>query len=406
MACLRGKSFYSIDERKMQTMKDRKLLMIPGPIEFTPEVMRAMGMPTTSHVAPNFIEAFGQALERLRQVFLCPSGQPFVIAGSGTLAMDIAAANLVEPGDKGLVVSTGYFGDRFATILERYGATVAHVRAPAIGDAPSRGQVEAVLKEDDYKLMTVTHVDTSTAVGADVKGLAALGRQYGALVVVDGVCAVAGEEMRQEEWGIDLALTASQKAIGTPPGLALVVAGPRAMDAFRSRKSPVSNYYADWAQWLPIMEGYEARRPRYFGTPPVNLIWALNVSLGQILDEGMDARFARHRRLSEAFKAAVTALGLRQVPVRPEKTATTLTAAYYPDGVDRTVLGYIKEAGVVLAGGLHPEIKNQYFRIGHMGVVSPSDILATVGAIEKGLAQAGYQFEPGAGLAAAQVLLI
>ena len=386
-------------------MKDRKLLMIPGPIEFTPEVMRAMGMPTTSHVAPNFIEAFGQALERLRQVFLCPSGQPFVVAGSGTLAMDIAAANLVEPGDKALVVSTGYFSDRFAAILERYGASVTQVHAPAVGDAPSLEAVEAALKSDDYKLMTVTHVDTSTAVGADVKGLAALGREYGTLVVVDGVCAVAGEEMRQEEWGIDLALTASQKAIGTPPGLALVVAGPRAMDAFRKRKTPVGNYYADWTLWLPIMEAYEARQPGYFGTPPVNLIWALNVSLGQILDEGMDARFARHRRLSQAFKAAVAALGMQQVPVSPDKSATTLTAPYFPDGVDRTMLGTVKEAGVIVAGGLHPAIKPLYFRVGHMGVVSASDILATVGAVETGLARAGYEFEPGAGLAAAQAVL-
>jgi len=385
-------------------MKDRKLLMIPGPIEFSPEVLRAMGMATTSHVAPNFIEAFGQALEWLRDVFLCPSGQPFVIAGSGSLAMDVAAANLIEPGDHALVVNTGYFGDRFAALLERYGATVTQVLAPALGDAPALEQVEAALKECDFKLMTITHVDTSTAVCADVKGLAALGREYGALVVVDGVCAVAGEELRQEAWGVDLALTASQKAIGVPPGLALVVAGPRAMEAFHRRKAPVGSYYADWTNWLPIMEAYEARRPSYFGTPAVNLVWALNVSLGQVLDEGMDTRFARHRRLSDALKAAITALGMKQVPVSAERTATTLTAPYYPDGVDSSVLGHIKEAGIILAGGLHPDIKARYFRIGHMGVVSASDILATIGAIEKGLAQVGYAFEPGVGLAAAQAI--
>jgi alanine-glyoxylate transaminase/serine-glyoxylate transaminase/serine-pyruvate transaminase len=386
-------------------MKDRKLLMIPGPIEFTPEVLRAMGMSTASHIAPNFVKVFGQALERMRDVWLCPGGQPFIVAGSGTLAMDIAAANLIDPGDKALVVNTGYFGDRFATILERYGADVTSVHAPAIGDAPSREAVEAALRQAEYKLMTITHVDTSTAVGADVQGLAALGRQYGVLVVVDGVCSVAGEEMRQEEWGIDLALTASQKAIGVPPGLALVVAGPRAMDAYRKRKTPVGNYYADWTQWLPIMEAYEARRPSYFGTPPVNLIWALNVSLGQILTEGMEARFARHRKLSEAFKAAIHALGLSQVPVRPEVTASTLTAPYYPEGVDASVLGHIGQAGVILAGGLHPEIRARYFRIGHMGAVTASDILATVGAIERGLVEGGYRFETGAGLAAAQAVL-
>ncbi len=387
-------------------MKDRKLLMIPGPVEFTPEVLRAMGMSTTSHIAPNFIEVFGQALERMRQVWLCPNGQPFILAGSGTLAMDTAAANLIEPGDRALVINTGYFGDRFAAILERYGATVTQVTAPAIGDAPRLEDVEKALKSAAYKLMTITHVDTSTAVGTDVKGLAALGRQYGVLVVVDGVCSVAGEEMRQEEWGIDLALTASQKAIGVPPGLALLVAGPRAMEAFRRRKTPVGSYYADWTEWLPIMEAYEARRPSYFGTPPVNLIWALNVSLGQILEEGLEARFARHRKLSNAFKAAITALGMQQVPLRAEVTATTLTAPYYPEGVDASLLGHVSQAGVILAGGLHPAIKACYFRIGHMGAVTASDILTTVGAIERGLAAVGYRFEPGTGLAAAQAMLV
>ena len=387
-------------------MKDRKLLMIPGPIEFTPEVMRAMGMPTTSHIAPNFIEAFGQALERMRDVFLCPGGQPFIVAGTGSLAMDMAAANLVEPGDRALVVKTGYFGDRFGAILERYGASVTHVHAPAVGDEPALEDVEAALKEGGYKLMTITHVDTSTAVGANVKALAELGRQHDVLVVVDGVCSVAGEELRQEAWSVDLALTASQKAIGVPPGLALMVVSPRAMEAFHNRKTPVGCYYADWTQWLPIMEAYETRKPGYYGTPAVNLIWALNVSLGQILDEGMEARFARHRRLSDAFKAAVGALGMEQVPVSADKTATTLTAPYFPDGVDRSLLGHVKAAGVIAAGGLHPEIKARYFRVGHMGVVNASDILTTVGAIEYGLAQVGHKFEPGAGLAAAQGVLL
>lgn len=391
-----------------ERMKDRQLLMIPGPIEFTPAVMRAMGMPTTSHVAPNFVEVFGTALERLREVFLAPESQPFVAAGSGTLAMDMAAANLIEPGDAALVVNTGVFGDRFGEILQRYGAEVTHVRAPVIGEVPALDDVEAALEEPEtnsgrgYKLMTVTQVDTSTAVAADVKALAEMGREHGVLVVVDGVCSVAGEELRQQAWGVDLALTASQKAIGVPPGLALVMAGPRAMAAFRERKSPVVNYYADWTKWLPIMEAYEARETGYFGTPPVNLIWALNVSLEEILEEGMDARFARHRRVSRSVKAAVTALGMAQVPASDGIAANTLTAPYFPDEVDRSVLGHIKEAGVILAGGLHPEIKSRYFRVGHMGAVNQSDVMATISAIERGLTEAGYKFEAGAGLAAAQ----
>ncbi len=387
-------------------MKERKLLMIPGPIEFTPEVLQAMGQPTTSHLAANFIEAFGEALGRLREVFLSPSGQPFIVAGSGTLAMDMAAANLIEPGDRALVVHTGYFSERFAAILERYGAVVERVHAPTIGDTPAMEEVAAILERGAYKVMTITQVDTSTGVLADVRTLASLGRRYGALVVVDGVCSIAGEELCQDEWGVDVALTASQKAIGVPPGLALLVAGPRALEAFRRRRVPVANYYADWTEWLPVMEAYQARRPRYFATPAVNLVWALNVSLGQILTEGMEARIARHRRIARAFRAALSALGLRLVPVSPEKAAHTMTAVYYPEGVDSVLLEKVQQAGVILAGGLHPEIRTRYFRIGHMGAVNPADLLATVGAIEQGLASLGYRFEPGAGLAAAQAALL
>lgn len=382
-------------------MKDRTLLMIPGPIEFEPAVLAALGAPTTSHIAPNFIEAFGQALERMRQVFLCPDGQPFIVAGSGTLAMDLAGANLIEPGDRALVVNTGYFGDRFGALLERYGAEVTHLRAPA-GGRPSMDQVEAALQQEHFKLMTVTHVDTSTGVITDVKGLAALGQRHGALVIVDGVCSVAGEELRMTDWGVDVALTASQKAIGVPPGLALLVAGPRAMDAFRGRSTPVRNFYADWAMWLPIMEAYEARKPGYFGTPAVNLVWALNVSLGQILDEGMEARIERHRMLSRACQAGIAALGLGQVPIKAEFAAHTMTAPRFPAGIGAgDLLPRITRAGAILAGGLHPEIRAEYFRIGHMGAATLGDVLATIGAIETGLAGCGYEFERGAGVAAA-----
>ena len=152
-------------------MKKHNLLMIPGPIEFDPAVLAALGAPTTSHVAPDFIEAFGHSLELLREVFVSPDGQPILLAGSGTLAMDSAGANLVEPGDKVLVVNTGYFSDRFAEIVTRYGGEVFQVKAP-VGGRPTFEAVEAALRERSYKLMTVTHVDTSTGVLNDVRKLA------------------------------------------------------------------------------------------------------------------------------------------------------------------------------------------------------------------------------------------
>jgi alanine-glyoxylate transaminase/serine-glyoxylate transaminase/serine-pyruvate transaminase len=376
--------------------------MIPGPIEFDPAVLAALGAPTTSHLAPNFIEAFGQVLDRMRDVFLCQDGQPFVLAGSGTLAMDCAGANLVEPGDKALVVNTGYFSERFAALLTRYGAEVVQVNAP-VGGRPALEEIAAALEQDAYKLVTITHVDTSTAVIADVPGIAALVRSNGALVVVDGVCSVAGEELRMDEWGVDLALTASQKAIGVPPGLALLVAGPRAMEAFTRRKTPVLNYYADWTNWLPVMQAYAARRPSYFGTPAVNLIFALNVALEQIQSEGLEKRFARHQLLSCMCRAGIAALGLGQIPLQPDYAAHTLTAPRYPIGVNGVdFLAKVSRAGVILAGGLHPAIKAEYFRIGHMGAHTLGDVLATLGAIETALAACGYEFDAGVGVMAAQ----
>jgi alanine-glyoxylate transaminase/serine-glyoxylate transaminase/serine-pyruvate transaminase len=380
-------------------MKNRKLLMIPGPIEFDPQVLAAMAEPTTSHVAPNFIETFGQALERMRGVFLSEDGQPFILAGSGTLAMDTTAANLVEPGEAVLLLVTGYFSDRFQTILERYGARVTRVEAP-VGGRPALDEVEQALKGGSYKLLVTTHVDTSTSVITDVQGLASLSRKYGTLLIVDGVCSVAGEKLRMTEWGVDLALTASQKAIGVPPGLALLVAGPRALQAFARRKSPVFNYYADWNNWLPVMEAYQARKPAYFATPAVNLVNALNVSLGQILAEGMETRFVRNQKIGQACKAGLAALGLGQIPLKPEYAAHTLSAPRYPQAVDGAkLLAAVNRLGVILAGGLHPACRAEYFRIGHMGACTLGDLLATVGAVEQGLVECGYT-PPESGVAA------
>jgi len=386
-------------------MKDRTLLMIPGPIEFEPAVLQALGAPTMSHLDPVFLDTFGSALEGMRKVWGAPSGQPFLLVGSGTFAMDCAGANLVEPGDRALVLSTGVFGDRFEDLLTRYGAAVDVIRAP-IGETVDFEEVERALEAREYKLMTATHVDTSTGVRVDPQRFGKMGRNHDMFTILDGVCSVAGEELQQEEWGIDIVLTASQKAIGVPPGLALLVVSQRALGGWGKRRIPVANYYADWNQWLPIMASYEKRIPSYFGTPAVNLVCALNVSLAQILEEGMDRRVARHRTIGRAFRAAIAALGLSQVSTSEDHAANTMTAPRYPNGVrGKDLLPRIRQAGVTLAGGLHPKIRSEYFRIGHMGAVTAGDLLTTVGAIETGLRACGHQFEPGVGLAAAQASL-
>lgn len=382
-------------------MKNRDLLMIPGPIEFEPEVLRALGAPTVSHVAPDFIEAFGHALETMRSVWRSPEGQPFVVAGSGTFAMELAVASIIEPGDRAVVLSTGVFGDRFEDLLERHGAEVTVLHAP-LGHLLDLQTVEDALESNDIKLLTVTHVDTSTAVRMPIRAIGELCRRHDVLCVVDGVCSVAGEEIEQDAWGLDVVLTASQKAVGVPPGLALLMAGPRALDAFAARSEPVRSYYADWAKWLPIMRAYESREPSYFGTPAVNLVAALDVSLQQIVDEGLPVRWTRHARLAAAFRAGVEALGLGFVAEEASCRANTLTACRYPANVSGgEFLSAVRAAGVVVAGGLHPQIKSEYFRVGHMGSVALGDILTTLGAIESAMAATGVAHESGTGLSAA-----
>lgn len=359
--------------------------MIPGPIEFDPSVMEKMAQPTLSHVAPAFIESFGNTLEMMRKVWLAPSGHPFIVAGSGTLAMDMAGSNLIEVGDNVLVVSTGYFGERYAELLKRYGANVTLLQSE-VGDVVPLQKVEAELATGNYKLMTFTHVDTSTGVLVDAKAMGALALKYNVISILDGVCSVAGEEIRQQEWGIDVVVTASQKAVGVPPGLALMVVSQKAMDVWKNRKTSVGNYYCDWDNWLPVMQAYEARNPSYFATPPINLIQALETSLQLILAEGMDVRFARHQRLAEKFRKEMRDLGLSFIPTSDRVMANTLTAPYYPEGMNGgNFLGKVGQNGVVIAGGLLPSHKTRYFRVGHMGIVCDEHIERTIGAIKAAL---------------------
>ncbi|KAF9585061.1 hypothetical protein BGW38_004056, partial [Lunasporangiospora selenospora] len=345
------------------------------PIEFHEDVLQAMATPATSHVAPNFIPVLGESIELLREV-LFTSGQPFIIAGSGTLGWDMTASNLVEAGEEVLVCNSGYFGDRFGECLETYGAKVTHLRVP-IGDAPQLAAVAAALKTNKYKAITITHVDTSTGVLADIKGIAEVVRNESpeTLVVVDGVCS---------------------KALGAPPGLCVMGVSKRAIEVFKTRKTPVPNYYANWNRWLPIMNAYEARKPSYFATPAVQNVFALHVSLKQIIAQGVEKRFAVHKEASAKAKKFIHDLGLKLVPTGLDHAANGMSAVYYPEGVAATdLLPKLAAHGIVAAGGLHVEIAPKYFRIGHMGisVTEPErgHLDATLNAVKASLAECGYK---------------
>ncbi|KAJ9203926.1 hypothetical protein DTO164E3_2280 [Paecilomyces variotii] len=379
----------------MSSQAPHSTLLIPGPIEFDDAVLQSMSHYAESHVGPAFVKVFGESLTLLRKLFQTsnPASQPLIISGSGTLGWDIVSSNLIERGQDALVLHTGYFGDSFAACLETYGAQVTQLKAP-IGERPSLSEIEQALKQKSYKVITITHVDTSTGVLSDIKAIAELVRRVSpeTLVVVDGVCSVGCEEIAFDQWDLDVVLTASQKAIGCPPGLSILMLSERAINRFQSRQSPPGSYYASLKNWLPIMQNYEALKPSYFATPPTQLVHALHTTLSQITGN-MAERFAVHTKASDRVKASVAELGLTQLAVKPENQAHAMTAIRLPEGIAAAdVLPGLAKRGVVFAGGLHKEIATKYIRFGHMGVsvTDPArgDIDKAIAALKESITEA------------------
>ena len=344
----------------------RPILMIPGPTEYSPTVLAKLGEPAPGHTSTQFIKEFAACLGHLRAVHRTAAAQPFVLSGSGTLGWDLIAANLCERGHKALVVNTGYFSDSFADCLQTYGVEVTQVKCEQVGQSVGEQQLRAALQQTPgMQLVLLTQVDTSTAVLNDIKGMAALVResQPNALIAVDGVCSFGGEEFQFDAWGIDAAMSCSQKALGAPPGLSTLLLSPRALQFVQSgRSTPIPTYFGSLLRWLPIMKAYEAEQPSYFATPNTSLIRALEVSLRAIVDYGLEQRWADHVAHSNAFKAAMTAIGLRQL-AEAHRRANTLSAVYYPDGIDTSkFLSTVLSSGVICAGGLHKDVKTKYFR--------------------------------------------
>lgn len=349
---------------------EHKLTMIPGPIEFSDPVLYAMATPSQAHTSPEFVKTFQSVLQNLRKLFKStdPKAQPYVLAGSGTLGWDVAAANLINKGDKVLVLLTGFFSDSFADCLRVYDADVDVITAP-VGDVVPFDQIEAQLAKEKYTAITITHVDTSTSVVSDVEKISAIVKKVSpeTLVIVDGVCSIGVENLEFDKWGIDFALTASQKALGVPAGLSVFFASPRAVEKALSRKKELT-FFASLKRWTPIMTAYESGSGAYFATPAVQTITALKVSLDEILSESLDARFAKHAEVSTKFKKEMEKLGLKILPVSHDVGAHGLTAVYFPDGINGPdLLGKLATKGFTVAGGIHKALVGKYFRVGHMG---------------------------------------
>lgn len=344
--------------------------MIPGSIEVSDNVLEATAHPSLLHTHQPFIGIFQQVLKKLRVLFKSKAldSQAFVLSGSGTLGWDIVASNLVEPGEKALVLSTGFFSDNFAECLKTYGASVDVLKAP-LGGVVALAEVETALKKENYKIITITHVDTLTAVVSDIAKISAIVKKVSpeTLVVVDGVCSVAVEDIEFDQWGLDFVLTASQKALGVPPGLSVNFASGRAVKTAVNRLVQ-STYFASLKRWLPIMEAYESGKGAYLATPSVQLINALNTSLDEILSVPLEERFAKHAKNSDWFKSELKKHGLKLVS-NDDCGSHALTAVYFPEGTNGAdFFGKVTEAGLVFAGGIHKSIAGKYFRVGHMGV--------------------------------------
>lgn len=375
-------------------MIDDVLTMIPGPTPVHPRVLRRMAEATVSHQYPSFVEDYKSCLKNYLEIMEFPQGRPFVLAGGGTLAMEMAVVNLVDEGEKLLIINHGYFGDRFGQIADAFGIEYEMISAPW-GRVVAAEDLENKLNQESFAAVTITHVDTSSGSCSPIADYCEVLRGRDELVILDGVCASAGERENCGELGVDVVFTAPQKAFGAPPGLAMLIASERAMNKRKGLKAKRS-YYADLERWLPIMENPGG----YFSTSAVNAVRGLKEATDIILEEGLEKRYARHAALARGFRAGAAAMGLLLF-TDATCLANTLSVLHYPDKADdASFRAEMLKNGVVVAGGLGP-VAGKAFRAGHMGNIGREEICEALMAIEKSLVAGGITIETGTAVAAA-----
>ncbi len=372
-------------------MRNEEMLLIPGPTPVVDSIYDAMASETRGHTDPRFVAIYKNAIEQTREL-LQTDGEVFVVAGSGTIAMEMALVNTVAAGEKILVVSQGYFGDRFIKLGQAFGIEV-DVLQSEWGKQVAPEEVEAKLAEGHYKAVTITHADTSTGVAADLEALVPIVKKHGALVILDGVCATAAmEENMSKTYGhpdykIDVILTGSQKAIGVPPGLAIVAFNKTALAA-REKIERVPAYYCDIYNWIPVMNDPS----KYFATPPVNLIYAYDEGMRLVQAEGLSTRIVRHTAFGKAVRIALSEYGMKAL-ADENVAASTLSCILYPEGVNdaefRAALG---KKGVIVAGSL-AHLAGKAFRIGHMGNTTDEMLEKAVELIGDTLNELGHSVD-------------
>ena len=373
-------------------MAVKRYLMAPGPTPVPPEVLAAGAEPVLHHRGPDFRELMLRCLARLQEV--CRTQNDVLLfTASGSGAFESAVVNLLSPGEPVLAVTAGEFGDRWAALAATYGADVHELRY-AWGETPRPDDVRARLEDTGAEVVFLVHSETSTGVVADVQALARAAHEEGALTVVDAVSSVGAVLLETDAWGLDVVVAGSQKALMTPPGLSLVTVSSPAWE--RAARTTTPRFYFDWARMRASLE--TGTTPF---TPAVSVVVALDTALGLLLEEGLEAAFARHAALGRACREGAKAMGLELFSPDEERSAI-VTAILTPNGVDarELVLALRDRFGITVAGG-HGELAPRMFRIGHIGYYDVFDITTALAAVEFLLVEAGADVERGAAVARA-----
>jgi len=343
-----------------------RILLGPGPSMIAPRVLRAMATPVVGHLDPEFLAVMDDEQQLLRRVFKTQNDLTLAIQGTGSAGMETALCNFIEPGDAVLVAIMGFFGERLYDMAKRYGAQVDRLEHPW-GQVFAPGEIETALKAKRYKLLALVHAETSTgALQTGIPEIAAAAHHAGALLVLDTVTSLGGIPVEIDAWDVDVAYSAAQKSLSCPPGLAPLTVGQRGMDVLRNRKAQVANWYLD----LTGLEKYWGPSHAYHHTAPVSLHYALREGLRMVVEEGLEARYVRHRMNAELLWQGLEALDLPPfIPV--QYRLTTLTTPQIPPSIDDATIRrrLLDEYNVEIAGGFGP-LKGKVWRVGLMGFSS------------------------------------
>ena len=358
-------------------------LRIPGPIPVDDEILETMGSPMINHRGPEFKDLLYKTTEGLKTVF-ATKNDLYIITGSGTSAMEAAVVNTLSPGDKAINATVGVFGNRFGIICERYGVDVTTLSFP-FGTAVETDKLRECIEENpEVKAVMVTHNETSTGVSNDLEKIASVIKEYDKLILVDGISSVCSIPIETDAWGLDVVATASQKGWMLPPGLAFISFSEKAWEAHKNSTMP--RFYLDMAEYKKY---YEIGQPPF--TPSVSCMFALDVALDRVKQEGLGALYERHSIIGKYTRDAIRDLGLDIFPISEDIASNTCTAVSVPEGVDGSSLVEKMRVDhkVVLAGG-QSTLSGKIFRIGHMGITPQEDIQQTINALREVLPTVGF----------------